>query len=292
MPTNRYFEQSVKSEQLLVEDLIIESIQIKGQDVYYLPRSIVTKDDVFDDALSSRFGTAYMIEVYPENVEGFDGENDLFTKFGVEIRDQATFIMSKRRWRQLVGDVNNDISEDRPREGDLLYLNLSKSFFQIMHVEHEQPFYQISDIPSYKLRCELFEFSAEDFDTGITEIDRVEASGYELVLSLADSDGSFVIGETVTQTLGSGVVVNGEVTVFDDSTDVVKLTHIGSDDSDYHTFSVGGVITGATSGASRTITAVDDEFNQPVAKNDIYTTETTDFVDFSESNPFGEIERD
>ena len=145
MATNRYLSQSVKSEQSLYEDLIIESIQFYGQDVYYLPREIVNKDKIFLDDVPSRFSESYKVEMYIENTEGFEGEGDLFTRFGVEIRDEATFIVSRRRWEQTVKKFDIELTALRPREGDVIFLPLSKSFFQISHVEHEQPFYQLSN---------------------------------------------------------------------------------------------------------------------------------------------------
>jgi hypothetical protein len=156
MATNIYFSQKVKSEQDLYEDIVIESLKIHGQDIYYLPRDIVNENRILGDDVPSRFNSSYMVEAYLENTEGFDGEGDLFSKFGVEIRDQATFIVSRRRWNQTVARFDNEINSERPREGDLVYLTLSNSLFQIMHVEHEQPFYQLSNLPTYKMRCELF----------------------------------------------------------------------------------------------------------------------------------------
>jgi hypothetical protein len=173
MATNVYFSQGRRSEQRLYEDIIIESLKIYGQDVYYLPRDILNEDKVFGQDIPSRFNSSWKIEMYIENVEGFDGEGDLFTKFGVEIRDQATFIVARKRWTDAVKRLDNDIPDTqvRPNEGDIIYLPLSNSMFQIMHVEHEQPFYQIQNLPTYKLRCELFEYTGEELDTGIDVID-------------------------------------------------------------------------------------------------------------------------
>ena len=166
MATNFYFSQKVRSEQNLYEDIVIESLKMYGQDVYYLPREIVNEDRVFGDDVPSKFSSSYKIEMYIENIEGFDGEGDLFTKFGVEIRDQATFVVARRRWTNTVGRVDNKIESIRPREGDLIYLPLSNSMFEIMAVEHEQPFYQLSNLPVYKMRAELFTYNDEDFETG------------------------------------------------------------------------------------------------------------------------------
>ena len=144
MARNLYFSDTVRSEQYLYEDIVIESLKMYGQDVYYLPRDIVNEDTIFGDDVPSRFNSSHKIEMYIENIEGFDGDGDLFTKFGVEIRDQATFVVARRRWTQTVGRYDNEINSVRPLEGDLIYIPLSRSLFQIMHVEHEQPFYQLS----------------------------------------------------------------------------------------------------------------------------------------------------
>ena len=159
MARNIYFSDKVRSEQNLYENIIIESLKTYGQDVYYLPRTIVNENRIFGEDVPSKFSNSYKIEMYIENTEGFEGEGDLFTKFGVEIRDEATFIVSRRRWNTTVGKIDNQIEGERPREGDLIFLPLSKSMFEVMHVEHEQPFYQLANLPTFKMRCQLFEYS-------------------------------------------------------------------------------------------------------------------------------------
>tara|TARA_Y100000004_G_C8884250_1_gene398990 strand:- start:322 stop:918 length:597 start_codon:yes stop_codon:yes gene_type:complete len=174
MARNFYFSEKVRSEINLYEDLIIEALKIYGQDVYYLPRTIVNEDTLLGDDPSSTFSDSQKIEMYIENAEGFDGEGDLYTRFGVEIRDEATFVVSKARWSTQVNRADNALQGDRPTEGDLIYLPLTRSMFEIRHVEHEQPFYQIENVPVYKMRCTLFEYSNEDFDTGTATIDSIE----------------------------------------------------------------------------------------------------------------------
>jgi len=188
--TNPYISQKVRSEQNLYEDLVIESLQFYGQDVYYLPREIINKDRIFVDDIPSRFTDAYKIEMYIENIEGFDGEGDLFTKFGVELRDQASFVVARRRWKQLIG-ARLEEADFRPREGDLIYLPLSNSIFEIRKVETETPFYQLSQLPTFRMQCELFEYSDEDFDTDIEEIDAIEFEGaYQYALTLPSAESS------------------------------------------------------------------------------------------------------
>jgi hypothetical protein len=208
MATNPWISQSVRSEQDLYEDLVIESLKFYGQDVYYLPREIVNKDKVFLDDVPSRFSDAYKIEMYIENTDGFGGEGDLFSKFGVELRDQATFIVARRRWKGLIGD-KLDSYNFRPREGDLIYLPLSQSIFEIFKVETETPFYQLSQLPTFRLQCELFEYNDEDFDTDIDDIDGIEeeaAYQYKLIM---DSP------EVATATALAEIDVNGSIVRFD-----------------------------------------------------------------------------
>ena len=298
MATNLYFSQKVHSEQNLYEDIVIESLKMYGQDVYYLPRKIVNEDRVFGDDVPSRFSASYKVEMYIENVEGFDGEGDLFTKFGVEIRDQATFVVARRRWTSTVNRFDNEINSERPREGDLVYLPLSNSMFQVMAVEHEQPFYQLSNLAVYKLRCELFEYNDEDLDTGIDAIQDIEERyAYEYLLTLDSAGGGFTVGETVTQTLSDGVIMRGEVSGWSDSDNVLKLVHIGADDGNYHEFVSGRIVNGTTdldligtkAAATVSSAAEDNQISQNEQNTD-FSTIGADFLDFSEANPFGDPE--
>jgi len=292
MATNVYVSHKVKSEQNLYEDIIIESLKFYGQDVYYLPRTLVNEDKILGEDIPSKYSSAYKIEMYIENVEGFDGEGDLFTKFGVEIRDQATFIVARRRWRHVINQQNNVIDIERPREGDVIYLPLSKSMFQIMAVEHEQPFYQISNLPTYKLRCETFEYNGEDFDAGIETIDAIDADyayEYQLTLDSAGSNVGYRVGEQVTQTFSDGVIMSGEVSNWNDSDLVLSIIHAGADDGKYHTFVTGLDIVGVNNTIN--VNAVNED-NQLSSNEKNGFFDTTDagmsFLDFSEGNPFGD----
>lgn len=303
MATNVYFSQRVKSEQNLYEDIIIESLKIYGQDVYYLPRDIVNEDRILGEDVPSRFNSAYKVEMYIENTEGFDGEGDIFAKFGVEIRDTASFVVSRKRWRHTIERYDNELDSVRPREGDIVYLPLSNSMFQIMSVEHESPFYQLSNLPTYKMRCELFEYSDEDLDTGVEAIDKIEERyAYEYQLTLDSASFGWIKGETVNQTLATGVVMSGEVAAFSDSDNILHLVHVGADDGNYHTFLSGLSLIGTIDKDSTTgiidpvystalVNAV-TENNQlsETEDNEFFDTTETDmaFLDFSESNPFGD----
>ena len=295
MARSPHFSQKVKSEQNLYEDIIIESMKIYGQDVYYLPRTIVNEDSILGEAIASSFSSSYKIEMYLENTDGFDGEGDLFTKFGVEIRDEATFIVARRRWTQTVSSANNKITVLRPKEGDLIWLELSNKLFEIMHVEHESPFYQLSNLPTYKMRCQLFEYSGEDIDTGVDGINKIQSDfGYRAYLTM-DSDGSeggFTVGENITQTFTNGTILTGEVAHWSDSDNILQLVNFGADDGAFHLPVVGRQVIGATSLNITTTTAVSEELT--ASNNEQNTTfETTNdvmsFLDFSETNPFGDV---
>ena len=294
-----YFSQGSRPEQQLYEEIIIESLKIYGQDIYYLPRDIVNKDNILNEDANSRFNSSYKIEMYIENIEGFDGEGDLFTKFGVEIRDQATFIVAKKRWEQTVARYDNELEGVRPFEGDLLYIPFSKKLFEITHVEHEQPFYQLKDLPTYKLRCELFEFSGEDFDTDITDVDDIARDyGYEYLLTLDSDGGGFALGETVNQTFSSGIVMSGEVSRWSDSDLILGVINAGADDGLYHTFVTGRSIVGTTdldptageTFALSNVVSVAENNQLSNTEQNTYFDTLTDFLDFSESNPFGDPE--
>lgn len=287
MAVNHYFTQGTLTEQLLYEDIVIETLKIFGQDCVYLPREITNKDIFFNDDSISKFTKNYKIEMYIENIEGFDGEGDLFTKFGVEIRDEASFVISRRRWNSVVKSQNNAINFYRPREGDLIYLPLSKSIFEIQKVETESPFYQLKNLPLFRMRASLFEYNDEDFDTGIDAIDNIEAdAAYQTSLTLTSTPMSFIVGETVTQTLSGGTVMRGEVADRNDSDGILYLAHIGSNDGTFAQFTT-GTITGSTSSATATVTAVSERNNIDL-NNQNSVFDNIDFIDFSETNPFGD----
>lgn len=210
MPRNVYFSQGTTPEKRLYEDITIEALKIYGHDVYYIPRKIVNTNSIFNEDALSEFGSAYQIEMYVENTDGFEGDGDLLSKFGVEVRDSMTLVIATKRWEQLVGRFQNPV-EARPQEGDLIYFPLVKGLFQITFVEDESPFYQIANLPTFKLSCELFEYGDEAIDTGVEEIDAFEtAYATRTSLTLGMGSGSYINGEDLTQTIGS-LTISGEV---------------------------------------------------------------------------------
>ena len=291
MARNPYFSQSVRSEQNLYEDIVIESLKMYGQDVFYLPRDTINEDKILGEDVQSRFNSSYKIEMYIENTEGFDGEGDLFTKFGVEIRDQATFIVARKRWTQTVARYDNEINSVRPREGDLIYLGLTNKLFEITHVEHEQPFYQLSNLPTYKLRCELFEYNDEDLDTGVAAVDAIERDyAYKYVLSLDSAGAGFNVGETISQTLTDGVIMSGEIAKWSDSDNKLHVIHAGADDGKFHMFVSGRVVYDSDNNKVLVSSVTEDNQISQNEQNTDFSAIIDDFLDFSESNPFGDPE--
>lgn len=313
MPRNVYFSQAVRSEQDLYEDLVIESLKIFAQDVYYLPRTVVNKDDILGEDPASKFDDAYLIEAYIENPEGFEGEGDLYSKFGLEIRDEASFIISRKIFNNRIG-LNENLA--KPNEGDLLYLPLSNSFFEISFVEHDKPFYQLSNLPVYRLACTLFEYNDEDMETGINAIDAIQTEyGYQVGMDVTVTAGNhFTVGEIVTQTLSAGITVFGEVqtvTRTSNTAATISVSNIGTKDTtnaagatdsarefmySATTPSINNLV-GSESGNTCVITNVytigDDNTNNTFAsdsqaKNVQFEIEGDNFIDFSESNPFGD----
>ncbi len=305
MARNVYFSQAVKSEQNLYEDLVIESLKIFGQDVYYLPRTIVTRDNVLGEASNSKFDDAYIIEAYIEDIEGFAGAGDLYSKFGLEIRDEATFIISKRQWQKLIGFWNNDIDYPVPQEGDILFLPMSNKLFEIMFVEHEQPFYQLSNLPVYKLQCALYEYNEEDFETGVDAIDIIQVKqSYQATMEYSTTGNNhFTQGETISQLVAAGITVSGEVQTVDHISQIagrITVSNIGvSGIAEARDFLVSATVplVGAESTLSAYITKVYDigdtgfgAFIDPTGGGDNVEFELSgdSILDFTESNPFGD----
>lgn len=303
MATSPYFRHNVRSEQNLYEDLIVESLKFYGQDVYYLPREVVSRDMIFNDEVLSRFEYAYRIEVYVENIEGFDGEGDLFQKFGVEIRDAATLILSRRRWNNEIRKYQETDEEKyyRPREGDLIHLPLSGSTFEIMKVEDENPFYQLGQLPVFKMRCELFEFTNARFDTGVPEIDDIpEFAAYQWQLTMDSASVGYTVGETVTQSFAT-YDITGEVVNWQDSDagaggNILRLAHVGNTSGEYKAFTTTALVVGDESGAKATPTVVAElQQIQPNAPGGAdqevvdFNVSAFEFLDFTETNPFGDI---
>lgn len=282
MSTNVYFNNfNYGREQDLVEDLIIESIKIYGHNIRYIPRTKLDVDDLFGEVPLSKFEEAINVEMYIKNVEGFEGEGDLLSRFGLEIRDQITFTVARKRFDQaitspkLLTEVGyNIIFEDgstklpsrqfltqskdtqsfmlegddyintlnRPMEGDLLFFPLVQKIFEIKFVEHEQIFYQTGRLQTYDVRCELFEYSSEKFETGNTSIDTIEST-YSLDTLIYQFNLEDEVGKIETED-GGTLLQEYSIEIADRS-----------------------------------------------ANNNLFQTQADNILDFSESNPFSEIDR-
>lgn len=310
MPRNVYFSQAVRSEQNLYEDLVIESLKIFGQDVYYIPRTLVERDTILGEDPASSFDDAYLIEAYIDNQDGFEGAGDLYQKFGLEIRDEANFIISKRQWERLIGLYNNTLENvHKPKEGDIIFLPLSNSFFEITFVEHEKPFYQLSNLPVYTLTCSLFEYSEEKFDTGVSDIDNTAAlEAYQTTLNVSTTNSvNFTKGEIVTQTLVAAVgdtpaiVVSGTISSIDilsPAASRITVINVGvtGSSSEMREFTVSDSIglVGSESNVTCYITNTYDVSDSEsftldnAAQNYEFEIEADGFLDFTETNPFGD----
>ena len=156
-----------------MEDIIIECLKIYGFDTYYIPRAAVNEDKILGEDVLNQYTSAYPLEMYMQNVTGFEGDGDLLTKFGVEFRDTATFVVARRRWDEVIARSGDAVLTTRPAEGDIVYFPLTKAFFEIKRVDATDPFFQVGKLYVYKLQCELMQFSSERFNTGVSEIDSI-----------------------------------------------------------------------------------------------------------------------
>ncbi len=184
-PLNPYFLQGSPSEQRLLQDLINEQLTIYGQDVLYIPRKILNEKKVIREIILSKFDDSYRIEAYIANAEGYSDNSDILSKFGVRSTDEVTLIISKERYEDFITPKlrifgGDDIKlKTRPQEGDLIYLPLDDTLFEIKYVQFKKPYYQLNNLYVYELRCEVFEYEDEIIDTGIDDVDRnVQDFGY------------------------------------------------------------------------------------------------------------------
>ena len=271
MATSVYFDKGTNTEQTLYEDLLIEQLKVFGHDVYYLPRTLVKEDSLFGEDVLSKFDDAYGIEMFMEQVEGYGGEKELVSKFGLEIRDEATFVVSRRRWISLIGADSNLIVSTRPNEGDLIYFPRLQKLFEINFVDHDDPFYQVDNLPVFKMYCSTFEYSSEQLDTGIAAVDTIEDTSsldvlfYQISLeqaadyneNMALEDGDLLLEETDADNILSET----------DSAGASLITEYG----DYiisESFVIDTIDEGAT--------------------NIFIETEADSVLNFTEGNPFGE----
>lgn len=172
MATNFFFRNiDYTPEQNLLSNLTTEMIKIFGIDVYYIIRNTGNLDKLFDEAAGSSFNIAIPMEMYINTYEGFRGEGDLLSKFGLNVADKLVLSVSRERFAE---DIGAPYSLIRPNEGDLVYFPLSNGVFEIKFVEHEAAFYQTGALQFYELQLEKFSYNSETFNTGIPEIDNIQ----------------------------------------------------------------------------------------------------------------------
>jgi hypothetical protein len=289
---NSYFKNlTYAREQDLIEDLTIESIKQYGHDMRYIPRTLVRDDSLFGEDTLSSFDDATELEMYIKNIEGFEGEGEFLSKFNLEVRDTITFTVARKRFdqsltekittedgynylaetantaapsRQFLTDSQAGdslmldgagegytITSNRPKEGDLLFFPLVQKLYEIKFVEHESVFYQSGRLQTYDLRCELFTYSSEKISTGNTAIDAIETAL---------------------------------------TTDILAFEYALDDDGTYGE----GVLKTEDDGSIMQEYRI--EGTQPTANNEylqstdsIFSTDA--IIDFSEGNPFSEMDR-
>lgn len=288
MPTNPYFNNFSAvstTEQELLEDLITESIQVYGHDVQYIPRESYTSiDKLFGEDVTSKFSKSYTIDVFMANVEGYEGDGDFFSKFGLEVRDSSNFVVSYNTFKKWIPSS----VRTRPREGDLIYVPVLQKLFEIKFVEEELLFFSLgrNNPYMYELRCEDFRYSNEDIDTGIDQVDSVaENASYTIEIYLGSGAGNYTIGETVYQGSVDTPDFSGKLVDWNPSSKVIKIINIkGTTDTTYP-------IIGKTSNTQYYISVTEDmdsvqEYDY--YDNRIIQTEANNIIDLTETNIFGD----
>jgi hypothetical protein len=302
--TNVYFTHGTRNEQYLVEDLIIESLRMYGNEVMYIPRTLVSKDDVLGEDRLSEFKTAFPIEMYFENVDSFGGQGAFIQKFGLMIEQSATLVCARRRWEQFIGRYGATTIPTRPNEGDLIYFPLSKGLFEIKFVQHQDPFYQLGKLYVYKLQVELFQYSSERIDTGIPSVDVFETlktfstnatrseAGQLKSLTIVSPGNGYVTAPAITFIGGGGYGAAATATLgTGENSDKVVSVEITNPGTGYNTVPAVNVASPPTGDAANIEAAIEVDLHKQTAfsENTTFKTESAGILNFDEHNPFGEI---
>lgn len=308
MAQNPYI-RDVNSEQNLLEDLNAEFIRALGRNCYYIPRTLNNYDPIYGEDTVSSFEQAYLIEMYMENPQSFGGDGDIVGKFGIDLRDKATFRIATRTFEREV--TKRDATIVRPREGDLIYFALSDSLFEITFVEHENPLYQLGNLYSFLAFSELFAYNNEEFDTGICQIDecfarqrkeRAQILSMGLPTGTENTTSEYLEGETIFQvggTFGTFATIDratATAQVIDWDSDTSKLT-IGAISGSFEMQNSGSSVKGLESNAERFAGSVgdadffsqintEDESLQGDNEDIQLEVEKNDLIDFSDKDPF------
>ena len=320
MAVNKHFHtsgsQAITSENNLYRDLVTEAIQIYGHDVYYMDRTLVAEDTIMGEDTISKFNSQHLIEMYMEDAQGgFAGERELITQFGLQNLSEATFVVAKDRFQTMDSQLRiedgtdttggsilqesgtSDSTEkldgssfyivqdtastdsDRPQEGDAVYHPILKKLFEVNFVDHDEPFHQLDNNPVYKLRCRLFEYSSEALDTGIAEIDAIED---ELSVDTLNHQITLEQSSAVNESIRLERFIDNGLVI--DETDGDKV--IGENDST----SVGEKL--QLEDGSYVVQEdyiVGDYSTDKTAQNELFDEQDDTILDFSESNPFGDV---
>tara|TARA_Y100000389_G_C17345162_1_gene455456 strand:- start:14 stop:991 length:978 start_codon:yes stop_codon:yes gene_type:complete len=322
MAVNKHFHTSnvaaVATEQSLYSNLVAEAIQIYGHDVFYIDRTIVAEDSVFGEDSLSIFRDAAKIEMYMENGDGgFAGEKEIMNQFGLQNLSEATFVVNKLRFQELTKQITIEsgtdseeggsvlleagtlaaistdlegsdfyiLSEtdatdsDRPLEGDAIYHPILKKMFQVNFVDHDEPFFQLDNNPVYKLRCRLFDYSSEELNTGVDTIDAIEDA-----LTVASSEFQFTL-ESNTATVNA-VQLEPNIGRIIHETESDEL--VAHEDSDMTT-SAGSLISETGEYLIQESYIIGDMSSDKNSQNELFDSIDDTVLDFSESNPFGDV---
>ena len=322
MAVNSFFHTSnvasIATEQSLYSDLVAEAIQIYGHDVFYIDRTIVAEDSVFGEDTLSVFRDAAKIEMYIENGEGgFAGEKEIMNQFGLQNLSEATFVVNKLRFQELTKQITIEsgtdseeggsilleagtlaltttdlegsdfyiLSEtdatdsDRPFEGDVIFHPILKKMFQVNFVDHDEPFFQLDNNPVYKLRCRLFDYSSEELNTGIDTIDAIEDA-----LSVSSSEFQFTLESNTATVNAVQLEPNIGRIIHENETDEL----VAQEDSDMTT-TAGSLLSETGEYLIQESYIIGDMSSDQSSQNELFDSADDTVIDFSESNPFGDV---
>ena len=286
---NTYFSHGTHAEKRLYEDLIIEQLKVFGNDVYYMPRENISQDDILGNT-TDKFTDAYSIEMYVEDVNGFAGQGDLIGKFGLEIRDELTFVVSRRQFEILVDNPSNTLNINRPKEGDIIWMPLFKKFWQVDFVEDEDPMYQINDLPIFKLKCSAWEYSSESVETGVLDIDEKldtitqDVLENQITLESGTTSSGALLSENITGDIQALLSEAGDTIVDETDSDNIIL----EDDPNYLAYII--LEDAVTENMASDTNYGDNKSFDAAAGLDDFDSDN-DIFDFSERNPFGDVRK-
>ena len=286
MATNQYFNKFKNTaEQRLVEDLVIEAIKIHGVDCVYIPRTLVNVDEIFGEDKLPKFENGRDLEMYVDSYDGFEGDGEVMSQFGLEIKDEITLTLAKKRFSETFADKNYPY----PREGDLVYFPLSNGLFEINFVEREQNFFNFGKTFTFRIKCSMFVHSGEDIESGWDQIDGATSDVYQQMLYVklgSTGSGTFTEGENAFLYDGGVTGATMSVVVYDSTTSVIEGTLLSG--------SITGVdsILGESSGATYELDSIgftQDYFvKDPFEDNTNFQFEGSTFLDFTDTDPFSE----